>query len=574
MDNTVTKTKILYVEDNRLNKALVRRILETRGYDVVEADDGLSCVRVAQEQRPDLILMDIDMPGLDGYEASTMLKGVPGLEDVPIVAFTAISSREDRERMLAAGCDGYIPKTCPPEELFKQIEAYLQGKREKLTGPETAAKVRAYQQRLVERLENKIHELTRANEDLALLNNVAGAINSTLDLNELLKLITQLVEETLEVQACSVLLSDEQTGELVFKAVSGIGSDQLIGVRLAPGQGIAGWVAGEGQAVLTNDVRRDPRFFSGIDEKFEIQTRSIVCVPLRVKGEIIGVIEAVNKIEGQFPHEALRLLDSIGSTAALAIENARLYRDLQDERDHLIRKEEEVRRTIAHNLHDGPTQMLAAISMNVDFIKKLHRNAPEKVEEELDQLQRLADDTAHDVRTLLFGLHPIILETRGLTAALEVYVERFQDRRGPQLNLDLPPRLKTYLSQEAEIAAFIIVQEAINNARKHAEASAIRVTLRQTDTLFTIRVEDDGRGFNPGIISRDYDRRVSFGLSSMAERARLANAEFEVDSTPGQGTTVTLRFLLNGAAKTGSNGSTARRPGNLPPAKPDGKSTH
>lgn len=540
------KIKILYVEDNPLNKALIRRILEIQGYEVVEANDGLSGVRMARLEQPDLVLMDINMPGLDGYEASTMLKGVPGMENIPIVAFTAKATPEDHERMLAAGCDGYIPKTCPPQQLLEEIEAYLQGKRETLSGPQRAAVARAYQQRLVKRLENKIAELTRANEDLALLNSVARAITSTLNLDELLGLITQLVEETLDVQACSVLLLDEQSGALVFKAVAGLGADKLIGLQLQPGQGIAGWVAHHGQSALVNDVHRDPRFFPHVDEILGQQTRSLICVPLRVKGAVIGVIEAINRIEAAFDQETLQLLESLASTASLGIENARLYYDLQQERDHLIGKEEEIRRSIARDLHDGPTQLLSAISMNVDYIKKLQRLAPEKVDEELENLQRLANEAAYEVRTLLFGLHPTILETRGLTAALEVYAERFHDRSGMRLALDTPADLAPKLSREAEIAAFIIVQEAVNNAKRHAEASEVQIQLRQTDGALAITVRDNGKGFDLPQVSSASDRRASFGLKTMAERARLVNAEFNLQSKPDHGTVVTLRLPLNG----------------------------
>lgn len=536
------KTKILYVEDNPLNISMIRRILESRGYDVVAANDGLSGVDLAQTEHPDLVLMDINMPGLDGYEASTMLKGLPSMEHIPIVAFTAKATKGERERMLAAGCDGYISKTTSPQELIEQIEAYLRGKRERLSEAEQHTSARAYQRRLVERLQEKINGLTQANEELTLINNVARAFTSTLNLNELLGLITQLVEETLGVEACSVLLLDEETDELIFRAVSGLGKDKLLNLRLKPWQGIAGWVAQEGQSALINDVSRDPRFYSRVDRLSGLTTRSIVCVPLRVKGKIIGVIQAINKIEGHFSRDSLRLLESLASTAAMGIENARLYLNLREERDLLIRKEEEVRRSIARDLHDGPTQMLSAIVMNADYIRKLLEVAPEKVEAELVSLQKLADEATHDVRTLLFGLHPIVLETKGLQAALEIYAERFIDRRGAKLSLDAPEDLVNNLSQEAEIAAFIIVQEAVNNARKHANAQEITITLRSSADVMSIVVKDNGQGFDLDSVVDNYESRGSFGLRTMAERARLANGEFDLKSTPGQGTTVSLRL--------------------------------
>ncbi|MEM7348165.1 MAG: response regulator, partial [Chloroflexota bacterium] len=89
------KKKILYVEDDPLNKIFIRKALNIFGYEVVEADNGLSSVSIALNERPDLVLMDINMPGMDGYEASTLIKGVPELEEVPIVAFTAKHITQD-----------------------------------------------------------------------------------------------------------------------------------------------------------------------------------------------------------------------------------------------------------------------------------------------------------------------------------------------------------------------------------------------------------------------------------------------------------------------------------------------
>jgi signal transduction histidine kinase len=268
-------------------------------------------------------------------------------------------------------------------------------------------------------------------------------------------------------------------------------------------------------------------------------------VPVRVKGKIIGVIEAVNKLEGQFDQDSLRWLGSLASTAALAIENARLYSDLQEERDSLIRKEEEIRRNIARDLHDGPTQMVSALAMNVDFIKKLKVLAPDELDQELENLQQLANEATHDIRNLLFGLHPTILQTHGLQAAVEIYTERYHDRRGAKLSLDVVPELKPRISKEAEIVAFIIIQEAVNNAKKHAEASEVIIKLRQTNEHLVIVVQDNGKGFDLAQISRDYDKRVSFGLMTMLERARLINGELKLKTEPGGGTSVILTLPLD-----------------------------
>ena len=117
--------RILYVEDNFQNKRLVRKILTARGYNVLEADDGLTGVEVARKELPDLILMDISLPGIDGVEATQRIKAHADTTAIPIVALTANAMRGDRERFIAAGCDDYLPKPISTSELLEMIRKYL-----------------------------------------------------------------------------------------------------------------------------------------------------------------------------------------------------------------------------------------------------------------------------------------------------------------------------------------------------------------------------------------------------------------------------------------------------------------
>jgi two-component system cell cycle response regulator DivK len=116
---------ILYIEDNPDNRMLIRRVLQAEGYTVLEAEDGHSGLRLASEQRPDLILMDINLPEVDGYEVTARLKQLPGLDEVPVIALTANVMKGDREKTLAAGCDGYIQKPVDIDLLPDQIEHFL-----------------------------------------------------------------------------------------------------------------------------------------------------------------------------------------------------------------------------------------------------------------------------------------------------------------------------------------------------------------------------------------------------------------------------------------------------------------
>lgn len=122
MSNNAT---VLYVEDNVDNRTLVKRILMAEGYNLLEAVNAAQALEILKDAQPDLILMDINMPDMDGYSLTAKIKDTPGLESIPIIALTANVMRGDRERSLEAGCDGYIQKPIDIDLLSEQIERFL-----------------------------------------------------------------------------------------------------------------------------------------------------------------------------------------------------------------------------------------------------------------------------------------------------------------------------------------------------------------------------------------------------------------------------------------------------------------
>ncbi|MFO7168085.1 MAG: hybrid sensor histidine kinase/response regulator [Chloroflexota bacterium] len=171
---------ILYIEDNHDNQRLVRRILEPRGYTVQTAEDGPTGLAAARELAPALVLVDIGIPGLDGYETTTRLRGMPHLRATPIVALTADTREGTRERSIVAGCDGYITKPIDPRTLPQQIKEFIEGKREAIPqGVETDI-LREYNQKLVARLERQVRELRAANAELQEMDRMKSQFLATL----------------------------------------------------------------------------------------------------------------------------------------------------------------------------------------------------------------------------------------------------------------------------------------------------------------------------------------------------------------------------------------------------------
>lgn len=173
----------------------------------------------------------------------------------------------------------------------------------------------------LQQIQNRIAELT-------VLQEIALDLSQHLDNADLvLRRITRAAAETLQAEASSLLLVDEETGELVFSRIHKGGGERLQRERLAPDEGIAGWVATHGEPLIVNDVEQEPRFAPRIDVEIGFRTRSILCAPLWARGRVIGVLEVLNRRDGQpFDEENLRLLRAFCASAAVALDNARLYR--------------------------------------------------------------------------------------------------------------------------------------------------------------------------------------------------------------------------------------------------------
>lgn len=195
--------KILHIEDDPANRLLVRKLLQNAGHEVVEAADGIEGVRLACADRPDLVLVDLNLPGLDGFEVTLRLRGEPSLAGVPIVAITA---EGDRETSLAVGCDGFLQKPIDARSFASNITGYLKGVREFAPGSLRSQRLREQSQRIAGHLEEKVDELSRANARLRELDAARTEFYRNIS-HELATPMTPIVGYV-------KLLSDEELGPL------------------------------------------------------------------------------------------------------------------------------------------------------------------------------------------------------------------------------------------------------------------------------------------------------------------------------------------------------------------------
>ncbi len=175
-----------------------------------------------------------------------------------------------------------------------------------------------------------LKEMARTVDELRVFNEIGKTLTSTLDISEVLATIMQKISELMKPHHWSLLLMDEEKGDLTFEIAVGEGADKLKEIRLPVGEGVAGWVAKEAKPLLVPDAEQDDRWLKAADLLTRFKTRSILCVPLISRGDVLGVIELVNHEPNSFCEADLRLLGSLADYAAIAIENARNFLRIQE----------------------------------------------------------------------------------------------------------------------------------------------------------------------------------------------------------------------------------------------------
>lgn len=306
-------------------------------------------------------------------------------------------------------------------------------------------------------------------------------------------------------------------------------------------QGALGEALQYAEPVVTNDARNDPelREFSGLRK-----CQTIICDPLRVGFDLYGVMIIGSEVGIKLGKDDLEMFRAIADQSVIALRNAQLYENLEREKQRLIEAEVEARKQLARALHDGPTQSVAAIAMRINFVRSLLNAEPEAAASELEKVEQLAKDTGKEIRGMLFTLRPLILDEKGLAAAVEEVMQRIHDTDGLNMRL-LGGEAGDLLNQRAQTTVFYIIEEALGNARKYSRAKMVEVRMWQEENLFVARIQDDGVGFDVNDVMDGYSERGSLGMVNIQERATMVDGSVQIESAVGQGTAITLVVPLD-----------------------------
>ena len=379
----------------------------------------------------------------------------------------------------------------------------------------------------------KIYELTT---DLGNTLNYEKLLDTALDLSTAALIQTT---ETSSPLVSAVLLFDQS--ELIVQAARRFTNADFRSTF--PGiKGVLGQAINQGEATLTQEIAQDPEISRVVSIR---ACKSAYCIPLRSGLDIYGVLFFAHPDEDFFTQENCEILDIMAVQAMNAIQNARLYQDLEQEKERLAETQEETRRKLARDLHDGPTQSVAAIAMRVNFARRLIERNPKEASEELFKIEELARKTTKEIRHMLFTLRPLVLESKGLRAALEAMAEKMQETFGQDVFIEVDDNIVAQLDMGKQGVIFNIADEAVNNARKHAQAAHVWLRLKPSQRgLALLEIRDDGIGFDVEKMKSSYENRGSLGMINLKERSELINGVLQLQSKLGVGTRVQVYIPL------------------------------
>lgn len=282
------------------------------------------------------------------------------------------------------------------------------------------------------------------------------------------------------------------------------------------------------------------------------ECKSALCLPLIRGMNAYGVMLYAHSDAGFFREDRVETLQMLGNQAVIALQNARLYQDLAREKERIVLTQEEAQKKLARDLHDGPTQSVSAIAMRINIARKLlEKSAKEagvkEATAELVRIEDLARRTTQEIRHMLFTLRPLVLETEGLEAALKTMADKMDDLYQQKITVEADPIIVQQLDATRQTVVFYLAEEAVNNARKHAEATEIWVRIKAIPNdkcMAVLEIEDNGVGFDVESIMNSYDRRGSLGMINLHERTDLINGLLKIDSVAGKGTRIRVFIPL------------------------------
>ena len=371
---------------------------------------------------------------------------------------------------------------------------------------------------------------------LQALDAAVRGIGGVLEVEQVLQLIVDRVRELVSAQYAALGIVDEQ-GIITQFITSGISSEQRRAIGDLPrGRGMLGLIIRENRSYRVPRISAHPESY-GFPPNHPAMD-SFLGVPVTVKGEVVGRLYLTNKQDAaEFSPNDQALVETFALHAGIAIENARLHEQVQrlavvDERERISRE-----------LHDSVIQMIYAVTLSLDDVPDLVKEAPGEAAARVDKAIDALHDVIRDIRHFIFGLRPLLLDSGSLIDGLNVLADELRRNTTTEIRVtgEEPPNLP--LAMVADLLA--IGREALANVARHSNAGHATITLSQADRALRLEIGDDGRGLSAdaGVL------RGHHGLANMRARAAGIGGTLDIESRTGEGTRIIVVIPGSGAGE-------------------------
>jgi len=411
--------------------------------------------------------------------------------------------------------------------------------------------------------EARIALLERRVATLERMSHISQMLSSTLDLTRLLQLIIRTASDMLGTEAASLLLVDERTGGLHFAASSGATSYEELSQIEVPIEGsIAGTIYKTGEPLIVDRVEKDPRHYAGVDQSIDFKTHAILGVPLRVRKRTIGVLEALNKLNGEpFNRDDVQVLSTLSAQAAVAIDNARLVARLREANRRLSELDELKTNFISIASHELRTPLMIVLG----YATFLQENASDQMSHDVEmvlrgakQLQELID-TMTNLSYLETGTMELEIETFTLQTLIDELAANWQSlaaAKQQMLRQTVPP--EPVIVEADRVKLSLVLTNLLNNAvRFTPEGGLIEISVRTHTGTVAVSVADTGIGIEGDNLNRIFDTfyqtesaltrhhgGLGLGLSIAKRIVELHGGRIWADSVVGRGSRFTFTLPL------------------------------
>jgi two-component system sensor histidine kinase DevS len=381
-------------------------------------------------------------------------------------------------------------------------------------------------------------ELTQRNEELELIHDLTSALSGSTGLEGLLGEMLERVIGLFAAKSGDIFIAEE--GGDQYRLVVHRGQEDLTiweKKQFYFGEGFIGGVAKLGDVAWKNDMDDEAVYLR--EAILDAGIGTLIGVPLRSRDQVVGVLNLAFLGVRIVSEREVGLLEAVGAGVGLGIENTRLIRQAR----RLAVLEE--RERIGMDLHDGIIQSIYAIGLTLDSIRLLIRENPDEAVAHLEKAIDGLNANIRDIRSYILDLQPSQFKGKGLAQGLSRLSQEFKANSRVDVDLRVEQDAVSNLEGDVCEALLLIAQEALANVAKHSKATKVWVSARNMDDRIYMQIIDNGRGF-----ALDQETELlGHGLSNMAQRARRIGGEFETVSSPGEGTTITVRLKANSHAR-------------------------